>query len=54
MKFIFMWIVFACAAYTVAVSKGRRRYLWFGIGLLIGPFAVLVVGMMPAIAVDNG
>jgi len=47
-----MWIVFACAAYSLAGSKGRRRYLWFGVGLVIGPFAVLTLGMMPAVA-DN-
>ncbi len=39
-------VVFACAAYSVASSKGRNRYLWFGIGLLIGPFAVLILALM--------
>jgi len=46
MEYLLMWIVFACAAYSVAVSKGRNRYLWFGIGLLIGPFAVLALALM--------
>lgn len=40
-----MWIVFACAAFSVAASKGKNRYLWFGIGLLIGPFAALILAL---------
>jgi uncharacterized membrane protein YhdT len=46
MQYLLMWVVFACAAYSVAVSKGKNRYLWFGIGLIIGPFAVLVLALM--------
>ncbi|MCK4502727.1 MAG: hypothetical protein KAU22_06795 [Desulfuromonadales bacterium] len=53
MEIIIMWIVFACASYSVAVTKGRRRYLWFGIGLLLGPFATLIVGMMPKVTADG-
>ncbi len=50
---IIMWIVFGCAAYSVAGTKGRRPFVWFGIGLLIGPFAVLVVGMMPKVITEK-
>ncbi len=53
MNAIIMWIVFGCAAYSVAGTKGRRPYVWFGIGLLIGPFAVLVVGMMPKVITEK-
>ena len=49
MNAIIMWIVFGCAAYSVAGTKGRRPFVWFGIGMLIGPFAVLAVGMMPRV-----
>ena len=41
-----MWIIFACAAFSVAESKGKNRYLWFGIGLILGPIAVLVLALM--------
>jgi len=53
MNAIIMWIVFGCAAYSVAGTKGRRPFVWFGIGLLIGPFAVLVVGMMPKVITEK-
>ena len=43
-----MIIVFGCAAYSVAVSKGKNPYLWFGIGLFLGPFAVLILSFYPS------
>ncbi len=46
MDYLIMWVVFACAAFSVADRIGKKRYLWFGIGLLIGPFAVLILGLM--------
>jgi len=46
MNYLIMWVVFACAAYSVANRNGKNRYLWFGIGLLIGPIAVLILGLM--------
>ncbi len=49
MNFVIMWIVFGCAAYSVANRNGRRGYIWFGVALLIGPFAILIVAMMPKI-----
>ena len=48
MQYVFMWVIFACAAYSVAGSKGKNRYLWFGVGLLIGPFAVLILALLTA------
>ncbi len=48
MHFLFMLIVFGCAAYSVAVSKGKNPYVWFAVGLVIGPFAVLILAFYPA------
>ena len=48
MEYFIVWALFACAAYAVAKSKGRNRYLWFVVGLLIGPFAALVLALLPA------
>jgi hypothetical protein len=45
-QLIFIWIVFAAAATSMARSKGRNIYLWIGISLLIGPFAVLIVALL--------
>jgi hypothetical protein len=43
MEFFFIWAVFGFAAASFAKGKNRNPYLWAAIGLLIGPFAVLVV-----------
>jgi hypothetical protein len=46
MELIIGWILFGVAAGSVAKGKNRSVPLWVIIGLLIGPFAVLIVGMM--------
>ena len=48
MNFVLMIIIFGCAAYSVAVSKGKNPYLWFAIGLVIGPIAVLILAFFPS------
>ncbi len=47
MEYLLIWILFACAAYAVANSRGRNKFLWFVIALFIGPFAVLIVALIP-------
>ena len=55
MEYLLMWLVFGCAAYSIAKNKNRRGVLWFFIGLLIGPFAVLILGIMkPGPGPDQG
>lgn len=46
MKFLFAWAIFAAAAGSFAKAKNRNVVLWVIIGLLIGPFALLVIGLM--------
>jgi len=46
MEYFIMWAVFACAAYSFAKGKNRNPVLWAFIGLLIGPFALLVIAIM--------
>ncbi len=45
-QLIFIWVVFAAAAVSMAKSKGRNIYLWIAISLLIGPFAVLILAVL--------
>ncbi len=45
-QLIFIWVVFAAAAVSMAKSKGRNVYLWAAISLLIGPFAALIVAVL--------
>lgn len=47
---ILVWVVFAAAAASMAKSKGRSVVLWSLLGVLIGPFAVLVVALMKSTA----
>jgi hypothetical protein len=55
MEFIIAWILFGVAAATMAKGKNRSVVLWVLISLVIGPFALLIIGMMkPGAAVDQG
>jgi hypothetical protein len=45
-QLIFVWVVFGAAAAAMAKSKGRNVYFWVFVGLLIGPFAVLILAVM--------
>ncbi len=46
MEYLLIWVVFGCAAFSLAKGKNRSGILWFFIGLLIGPFAILIVALM--------
>ena len=48
MEFLIMLGLFGCAAYAVAKSKDRNPLLWFFLGLVIGPFAALILALLPA------
>lgn len=55
MAYLALWLVFGFAAYSMAKGKNRRGPLWFVIGLLIGPFAVLIIALMkPGPGPDQG
>ena len=48
MEFILIWIVFGCAAFSVAKGKNRNPWLWLALGLILGPIAVLIIALMKA------
>jgi len=55
MEFFFMWAVFAAAAGSMAKGKNRNILGWVLIGLVLGPIACLVIGMMkPGPGADQG
>ncbi len=55
MEFVLFWAVFAVAAGVLAKGKNRRVVPWAILGVLIGPFAVLVVALIkPAPGADQG
>lgn len=47
-----LWILFPIFSALIASSKGRSGGNWFFIGLLFGPFGLLV-GLMPALNNTN-
>ena len=47
---LFMFL-FALATWFRASRRGRHGGLWFGIGLFLGPFALLAVATLPAVSV---
>ncbi len=55
MEYLILWAVFGFAAASMAKGKNRNVVLWFIIGLLAGPFAILIVAMMkPGPGPDQG
>lgn len=55
MEYLILWGVFGFAAASMAKSKNRHAVLWFFIGLLIGPFAILILGIIkPGPGPDQG
>lgn len=50
MEIFLFWIVCGIAACVVAVSKNRSGFGWFLLGMLLGPFALLMVGFMPGLS----
>jgi len=47
---ILLWVVCGAAAASMAKTKGRKPLNWVIIGLVIGPFALLILGMLKATA----
>lgn len=55
MEYLIGWLVFSAAAASIAKGKNRNVFLWAGLGILLGPFAILIVAMMgPAPPKDEG
>ena len=55
MEYLIAWLVFPFAAASLAKGKKRNIYLWALLGLLIGPFAILIVALIkPAPGADQG
>jgi hypothetical protein len=41
------WLALAIVTAGLAETKGRRRWVWFVLGLLIGPIATALVVVWP-------
>ena len=52
MEYIILWIVCGIGSAAIASSKGRSTFGWLVLGLLFGPIAVLIVGLMAKPAPD--
>lgn len=55
MLYLVLWAIFGFAASSMAKGKNRRVVVWFVIGLLVGPFAILALALMkPGPGPDQG
>ncbi|OGS22994.1 MAG: hypothetical protein A2252_06260 [Elusimicrobia bacterium RIFOXYA2_FULL_39_19] len=50
---VVLWFIFGFVASSIASSKGRSGCGWFILGVLLGPFG-LVVAFLPAIEKEDG
>ena len=42
MEFIFLWFLFGIVSAVVATNKGRSGCGWFTLGVLLGPFGLIL------------
>jgi len=55
MEYLIAWLVFPFAAASLARGKNRNVIVWALIGLLLGPFGILIVALIkPAPGADQG
>ncbi len=55
MELLIAWAIFGIAAGTLAKGKNRNVFLWVVIGLLLGPFAMLIIAVIkPGPGPDQG
>ncbi|MEJ2470838.1 MAG: hypothetical protein P8Y91_12520 [Desulfuromonadales bacterium] len=55
MQYLIAWLVFPFAAASLARGKKRNVYLWALIGLLLGPFGILIIALIkPGPGADQG
>ena len=47
--FIIIWLLFGIVASIIASTKGRSGFGWFLLGVLIGPFSLVII-FLPSIA----
>jgi hypothetical protein len=48
LQFLFIPVVFGCAAWSVARGKNRNPVPWFVLGLIIGPIASVILLFLKA------
>jgi hypothetical protein len=48
---VLIWILFGGAAAAIANGKQRSGWGWFFLGVLFGPFALIVIVFLPALRV---
>lgn len=47
MAVVVLWLLLAGATASVASGRGRPWGLWFSLGILLGPLALLVAAVAP-------
>lgn len=47
MEFLIIWLLFGIVSAIVASNKGRSGCGWFALGVLLGPFGVILALVVP-------
>ena len=50
MLWLMIWIAFGIVCALAAKPRGRNPAVWFFLGVLFGPFALVAVLVMPAVS----
>lgn len=53
MEWFILWVACGFFAAAIASGKGRSFGVWFVLGFLFGPIALLASGFMPKVEIDN-
>lgn len=47
MEFVLVWLLFGVVSGVVATNKGRSGCGWFALGVLLGPFGLILALVVP-------
>jgi len=48
MIYVLIWFFFGIICSTVATNKGKSGFLWFLLGILFGPFSLILILVSPS------
>jgi hypothetical protein len=50
---VIIWVLFGIASVIVASQRGRSVFAWFVLGVLLGPFGLLFVLLLPSLKIQS-
>jgi hypothetical protein len=53
MLIVIIWVLFGIASVIVASQKGRSKFAWFFLGVLLGPFGLLFIILLSSVNIPS-